>query len=253
MSNSFFQFKQFIIHQDKCAMKVTTDACLFGAWIVNRISKETFPPDRLSQSAKINNCLDIGAGTGLLSFMIAQEYHDANIDAMEIHEETATQAKENADALFFKNRIHVVHADARNYSFRCKYDLIVCNPPFYENELQSPSPEKNIAHHSQSLLLHELLPVIKNNLHSKGFFFLLMPFKRYEEIRKLPDKYEFDLLQMTFVKQSFYHDPFRVMLMGQLHSGRTIITEMDELSIWDENKNYSMEFTELLKDYYLYL
>ena len=223
-------------------MKVTTDACLFGAWIVSQL-----------QNQKADTILDIGTGTALLSLMVAQENHEAIIDALEIEEETAMQARENADALSFKNRINIIHADARTHPFQHKYDLIICNPPFYENELKSGSTKKNIAHHNEGLLLDELLPIIKNNLHPDGRFCLLMPFKRDEEIRRMLIKHELELLEMIFVKQSFHHDYFRIMLMGQLSSGYALNTEFNEISIWDENKQYTTEFAELLKDYYLYL
>lgn len=225
-------------------MKVTTDACLFGAWVVNEIQK---------YKEKKNTLLDIGTGTGLLSLMFAQANQEAIIDAIEIDEDTSIQAKENADALSFKNSINVIHADARTYSYQHKYDLIICNPPFYENELRSDNFKKNMAHHNEGLLLNELLMLIKKNLNVSGRFFLLLPFKRNEEIKRLLGKNELDLLQMTYVKQSYLHDHFRVMLAGQLSPGSTVNTEFDEISIWDKNKQYTTEFAELLKPYYLYL
>lgn len=225
-------------------MKVTTDACLFGAWIVNEIK---------NRKEKVNTVLDIGTGTGLLSLMFAQENHESKIDAIEIDEDTSIQAKENADALSFKNNINIIHADTRAYPFQHKYDLIICNPPFYENELRSGNTKKNIAHHNEGLLMEDLLPIIKNNLNTNGSFFLLMPFKRAEEIKKLLAKHNLDLLEMIFVKQSFQHDYFRIILMGQLNSEKTTSSEFKEMSIWDENRQYTTDFAELLKSYYLYL
>lgn len=225
-------------------MKVTTDACLFGAWIVNRIYKEKII---------VNHCLDVGTGTGLLSLMFAQRNHETIIDSVETDEDSYQQAKENADALSFKNNINVIHTDVRTYQFKHKYDLIICNPPFYENELKSGSIKKNIAHHNEGLLLDELLSIIKKNLNHTGRFYLLLPFKRNEEIKRLLEKHELSLLQMTYVKQSFFHDHFRIMLTGQLNSGISVNADFDELSIWDENKKYTTEFAELLKSYYLYL
>jgi tRNA1(Val) A37 N6-methylase TrmN6 len=90
-------------------------------------------------------------------------------------------------------------------------------------------------------------------LNLSGRFYLLLPFKRNEEIKRLLEKHELDLLQMTYVKQSFLHDHFRIMLTGQLNAGINENADFDELSIWDENKNYTTEFAELLKSYYLYL
>src|SRR5882724_12429409 len=122
MSNHFFQFKQFTIHQDHCAMKVTTDASLFGAWAEESVR---------SREPGVRNILDIGTGTGLLSLMLAQRIN-ADIDAIEIDEAAAEQAIENTEASAWKERITVINADAKNYSFPKKYDCIISNPPFYE-------------------------------------------------------------------------------------------------------------------------
>ena len=84
MSNSYFQFKQFIIQQDRSAMKVTTDACLFGAWAAQEVK---------SKNEKVKNILDIGAGTGLLSLMFAQKNRSATIDTIEIDNDAYEQAK----------------------------------------------------------------------------------------------------------------------------------------------------------------
>src|SRR5213079_602163 len=98
MANSYFQFKHFIIHQDRCAMKVTTDACLFGAWVAEEINDEKL---------KIDNCLDIGAGSGLLSLMIAKKNQETGITGVEIDKNAGKQAKENIDASPWKDRIDI--------------------------------------------------------------------------------------------------------------------------------------------------
>jgi len=224
-------------------MKVTTDACLFGAWVAEKVK---------SEKLKIKNCLDIGAGTGLLSLMLAQKC-DAAIDAIEIDEEAAAQAIENEELCSFKNQIKVVNSDIREYSFEKKYDVIISNPPFYENELKSYSSKKNTAHHSNDLSLQELMAIIKSNLSPNGRFFLLLPFKREDEIRKLLVSNDLNLLQLVLVKQSLNHGYFRIMLMGSLQDNDFIETTFDEISIWNEQQQYTEEFTELLKDYYLYL
>src|SRR5688572_25058776 len=138
MPNTYFQFKQFTIHQDRSAMKVTTDACLFGAWCATEINQDN------------KRLLDIGTGTGLLSLMIAQK-NKLLIDAVEIEEQAAVQAVENVKASPWKESVHVIHKNIRDFNSEKKYNYIISNPPFYENELSGERMEKNIAHHDAGL------------------------------------------------------------------------------------------------------
>lgn len=227
-------------------MKVTTDACLFGAWVAEEIKNEKLI---------INNCLDIGTGTGLLSLMLAQKTNDSvEIDAVEIDEAATKQARENADASPWAKRIFVMPGDAKNMvdTFSKNFDVIVSNPPFYEKEIRSENVTKNIAHHSDQLTLKELFDLIRNYLERNGNFFLLLPYKRNEEIRKLLRDHELHVSKMIFVRQSVKHDYFRIFIKGTLNAGEQE-TELDEISIWDHKQQYTAEFVSLLKDYYLHL
>lgn len=243
MANSFFKFKQFTIHQDRCAMKVTTDACLFGAWVANEIG---------SLKADAGSLLDIGTGTGVLTLMIAQK-SGMFIETIEIDKEAFMQASENITSSPYKKRIMAHHADIKGFHTEKKYDIIISNPPFYENELKSDSSKKNIAHHSQDLSLPELFIAIKNCLAREGLFFLLLPFKRHDEIKKRMAEHDIAVSQMVFVRQSVQHDYFRIMLSGTVDNSGISATQISEMAIWDESKQYTPEFTALLKDYYLYL
>ncbi len=244
MSNSYFQFKQFIIHQDRCAMKVTTDACLFGAWVAE---------EDKSEKIIAKSVLDIGTGTGLLSLMYAQKNSLAIIDAIEMDHDTYAQAKENAAASSFAERINIIHDDIKKSTFSKKYDCIISNPPFYEKEISSDNEKKNIAHHHSGLLFEELLGIIKGNLSSSGTFYLLLPFKRNEEIKKIILKKDLYVSKIVFVKQSTKHNYFRIMIAGKLSQEDHSETLIEEISIWNDQQQYKEEFKELLKDYYLYL
>jgi tRNA1Val (adenine37-N6)-methyltransferase len=243
MANSYFQFKQFTIHQDHCAMKVTTDACLFGAWIVNEVK---------NQKLKVKPVLDIGTGTGLLSLMVAQKNPELKIDAIEIDTDAAEQAKINVGSSPWKEQINIIQADMKEFSFEKEFDLIISNPPFYEKEIRSATHSKNVAHHSENLTLKELLVIIKDNLSKTGSFFLLLPYKRNEEIKKLLNVHELKISKILFVRQSVKHDYFRIFIKGSLNT-EDKETEFDELSILNEKQQYTHEFVTLLKDYYLHL
>src|SRR3954454_12954512 len=121
-------------------MKVTTDACLFGAWIAEEDKSGSLP-------GTVKTVLDIGAGTGLLSLMYSQKNPSSNIDAIEIDEDAYAQSKENVEASPFAERINLIHDDVKRFTFSKKYDCIISNPPFYEKEIRSGNEKKNIAHH----------------------------------------------------------------------------------------------------------
>ncbi|HEX7905126.1 MAG TPA: methyltransferase [Chitinophagaceae bacterium] len=249
MPNSYFQFKQFIIHQDRCAMKVTTDACLFGAWVAEKIGSQ----DPIAIGSEITSLLDIGTGTGLLSLMLAQKNERLLIDAIEIDKEAAMQATENVNQSPWKNRIQVISSDVNTFLNNRNYDLIISNPPFYENELKSPDGQKNLAHHGEELKLAQLITIIKNKLAADGQFFLLLPVKRDAEIKELLLKNELMLTDITFVRQSVNHDFFRVMIAGRLNAIEAAPAMINEITIKEDNQNYTADFTRLLKEYYLHL
>jgi tRNA1Val (adenine37-N6)-methyltransferase len=251
MANPWFQFKQFLVWQDQSAMKVTTDGCLFGGWASERVGSQQ--SGVVSRDTKIGKLLDIGTGTGLLSLMLAQQNPGITIDAIEIDKEAARQAKQNADESPWKDRINIIHADAKTFISPIKYDCIISNPPFYEKELKSENNQKNLAYHSDELSLSELLKVIKNNLAPGGSFFLLLPFKRDAEIKDLLLEHDCRIIELCFVRQSSAHGYFRIMLMATFSKGVSVETAISEITIKDSGDKYTPEFIKLLEDYYLYL
>ncbi|MGZ8559691.1 MAG: tRNA1(Val) (adenine(37)-N6)-methyltransferase [Chitinophagaceae bacterium] len=248
MANNFFQFKQFIIHQDRCAMKVTTDSCLFGAWAAEKICLSSSPGSK----PEVRTILDIGAGTGLLSLMIAQQCN-ATIDAIEVDKETYEQAIENIEASPWANRINITHSDANEFFNAVQYDVIVSNPPFYENELKSGNTKKNKAHHDEGLQLNDLLTIIHRNLKPGGKFYLLLPFKRNDEIENAFVKKKLSISHKTLVRQTTQHPYIRIMISGKHQTEINVNVIITELTLKNEENEYTPGFIRLLKDYYLYL
>jgi tRNA1Val (adenine37-N6)-methyltransferase len=242
LSNPYFRFKQFTIFQDKAAMKVTTDACLFGAWAGKLISENKVADAQM---------LDVGTGTGLLALMIAQKNPQLRIYAVDIDAEACIQAKENINAAGIQHRIDIIHGDVLKLATEQKYEFIVCNPPFYENELRSPNPSRNIAHHDQSLLLKELFAFIFSGLSASGHFFLLLPYKRSTEIEELFRENGLGIMRQLLVRATDRHPYTRVCYHGKLFPAGDIVNE--EISIRNTTGEYTPAFIALLKDYYLYL
>jgi tRNA1Val (adenine37-N6)-methyltransferase len=238
MANSYFKFKQFTIHQDKCAMKVCTDACLFGALL---------PPNPLKGECHV---LDIGTGTGLLSLMIAQKSNEVKIDAVEIDTQAAAQATGNIAASPWADRIHVFNEDILTYRSGEKYDCIISNPPFFEDDLQSADEAKNNAKHDTALNLLQLLQVVNGKLAKDGFFAVLLPYHRVRYFIAEAEKTGLHVSKQIFVKQTLKHKFFRGILF---FSRKQTEPQLSEIIIRDTQHNYTPEFAAALKDYYLFL
>ena len=218
-------------------MKVCTDSCILGAWFAEKIPS-------------YSTVLDIGTGTGLLMLMLAQK-NKALISGIEIDLPSYKQLKENIKQSPWKQRIHIYPGDVRQFAFPEKFDFIISNPPFFENDLPSKWETKNIAKHSKELSLNELIEVIDINLDKSGSFGILLPYHRTDYFEELALKRQFYLNEKLSIKQTQKHDFFRSIL----HFSRNKVQPMEEhrLIIQEADGKYSEEFTELLKDYYLKL
>ena len=245
MANSYFKFKQFTIHQDKCAMKVCTDACLFAALAaVYRPYLQTKLPRQLA------NCLDIGTGTGLLSLMFAQKNTEVKIDAIEIDTAAAEQAAENIATSPWAENIQVFNDDILNFRPKIKYDCIVSNPPFFEGDLKSADNAKNNAKHDTSLDLMQLLRAVDAHLTPDGFLAVLLPYQRVVYFTEEARKMGLYLVKQVLVKQTFKHKFFRGILF---FTRKELKPEFDMMMIKEPDHNYTPEFATALKDYYLFL
>lgn len=235
MPNTFFQFKQFVVLQDKCAMKVCTDSCLFGAWVAKQIS---------TPNATI---LDIGTGTGLLSLMLQQHLPLAEVLGIDIDTNAIDQATQNTKG--FTN-VKIKQTNVLEMEADLKYDAIICNPPFYENQLQSPQKSKNLAHHALSLSHKSLSAKMAALLANNGQVFVLLPYFIYKNFVTFALQQELYVQKTVLVKQTPTHPYFRAML----EFGFKAVSKPKQETIYiknDENE-YSKEFVCYLKPYYLY-
>ncbi len=236
MPNDYFQFKKFIIKQDKTAMKVCTDSCILGAYIDTTVK---------------NRILDIGTGTGLLTLMLAQRYQ-VPIDAVEINREAVQQARENIRRSPWSDRIDVFHEDINNFKniSPLQYDLIVCNPPFYTNHLQAVDVAKNQAMHNQCLPPEVLVQSISRLLSRTGTSYVLLPPKQGEYLEKLASGYGLYINKKLIIRDRPGSNVLRIIL--KIRGIRTYISE-DHLTVKNSGGDYSARFRQLLGPYYLRL
>ncbi|TLV01243.1 tRNA1(Val) (adenine(37)-N6)-methyltransferase [Dyadobacter luticola] len=235
--NSSFQFKQFTIQQDQCAMKVCTDACVLGAWA------DVVDADRI---------LDIGAGTGLLSLMVAQRNSYAMIDAVEIDAEAFYQAGENVEKSPFHERITLYHSAVQEFETEHHYDVIITNPPFFQADLLSPVDQKNLARHAGSLGFEELLQTIERLLKPDGRFNILLPVEEGNIFRKKAEAAGWHLTKELNLCHQEDKKAFRqLMTFSKQHLAENE-PEAETLHIYQEDgKTYHPAFKDLLKDFYL--
>jgi tRNA1Val (adenine37-N6)-methyltransferase len=219
-------------------MKVCTDACLFGAWAADKISSGQISPNRI---------LDIGSGTGLLSLMLAQKL-TATIDAVEIDPDAFQQASENIAGSAWKDKIKIYHQSIIDFTSSEKYDLIISNPPFYENDLRSEDEGRNKAMHDTALSFEHLAKAIKDHLSEPGNATVLLPYHRVPAFEKALNTEGLYIQEKMNVAHSPKHPFFRSMLMIGFH--KTDLQE-DELMIRNGQHEYDENFKFLLKDYYL--
>lgn len=222
-------------------MKVSTEACLFGAW---------------APVENTRRILDIGTGTSLLALMLAQRQPEATLDAVEIDEAAARQAAENVAASPFADRIRVFHQAIQDFAqfaiaapqSEFVYDLIVSNPPFYQRSLYSSEAARNRALHASTLNFEELLSAVVRLLAPTGLFVVLLP--PHETTQLLGKATERGLLLQ---KQLHVFSRRGGRLFRQVSVlGRTVETvENETFSIQDSSGNYSPEYVRLLKEFYL--
>jgi tRNA1Val (adenine37-N6)-methyltransferase len=221
-------------------MKVCTDACLFGSYIANKL---------VQISNETTNVLDIGAGTGLLSLMLSQKVN-AHIDAVEIDASAYVQAKSNIEAASIGNKITLFQNDILDFDNHKKYDIIISNPPFFENQLKSDNDHRNAAMHATTLSFVDLIRKISQLLSPNGNAYLLLPYYAVPDFEKLLEQQNLFVTEQLNVK----HNPAKPFFRAMIEIGFEKKQKVEnEISINNADGAYSNEFIFLLKDYYLKL
>jgi tRNA1Val (adenine37-N6)-methyltransferase len=231
MPNDYFKFKQFTIHQERCALKVGTDGVLLGAWTKYEGAKRI---------------LDIGTGTGLLALVAAQRNSSAMIDAVEIDDASAEQASENVAASPWADRVRVHRMDVRRMRASEPYDLIICNPPFYAGEMDSPDERKGLAKHSGELTFEELVDAIDRLLTDDGRTSLIIPKNRENELLSAAGAKGLSASRKTSVRY-LAHRPLKRALIELRRGGQQV--EEDELIVeMKAGGDFSPRYRELMAD-----
>lgn len=235
MSSNYFCFKQFAIVQDNASMKVGTDGVLLGAWFN---CKET------------HHILDIGTGTGLLAIMAAQR-SDAKITAVEIDANACIDAITNFDNSPWANRLELLNLPIQEFAKDCTetFDCIICNPPFFSNSLKTSSEERNLARHDDSLTPADLFDCVAKLLTGNGLISIIIPVERLDEYEIEAQKHQLFSIRKTTIQPTVNHPPHRIMV--EFSYNKLIPTEENLIIEQGGRHNYSTEYINLTKDFYL--
>lgn len=227
-----FQFKQFSIQQSKNVFRVGTDGVLLGA------------------SASINNAqkiLEVGTGTGLIAMMLAQRNPNAKINAIDINENAVELAKENFENSPFKDRLKVFLQDYRTYDPKEKYDLIVSNPPYFE---ENPSSKDIIARQQTELSFEILIENSAKLLAENGLLSVIIPFESGVLFERYCNKYQLFLEKKIVIYGIKDSKPKRLVL--EFCFQKKEVTE-SEFIIEKTPRKYTEEYLKLTKDFHQFL
>lgn len=222
-SFTMFKFKHFTIEQDQCAMKVGTDGVLLGAWA--------------NGGTKV---LDVGAGTGIISLMIAQRYPQALITALDIDEGAVLQSRQNVAHAGVGDRVKILFQSVQDHQGH--YDAIVSNPPFFIDSLAAPDAQRNMARHTATLSYTALMKAVSRMLTDHGELSVIVPFDYRQRMEDEACFVGFFLSRKCAVKTVEGKPPRRYMLAFKRYPCQCVYETM---TIGDEY------YQQLTRDFYL--
>lgn len=235
MANEFFQFKQFTVRQQLCAMKVGTDGTLLGSW--------TLAPDGVCR------ILDIGTGTGLIALMMAQRFPQAQVTGIDIDTGAVIQATENAMESPFKDRITILQADVTMMEDADGFDAIVCNPPFFDHSLTCPDQQRTEARHTVSLSYRQLMESAFRLLKNEGQLSVIIPADCRSLLESEAHLTGFFISRVCSIQTTPRKNPKRYMIEFRKQPVKEIDTECGIIELSPQER--SPWYQQLINEFYI--
>ena len=228
-----FHFKQFSISHHNSTMKVGTDAILLGTWC------------NVNNSKKI---LDIGTGCGIIALLLASRT-DAIIDTIELDSDSAIEAATNFKDSIFNDRLNIINGDFMDYvnTSTQKYDVIISNPPFFSNDLNSPTLSRNSARHITNLNHNNLCIGVIKLLVSEGHFYIVMPYEIAIEFVVTAKNHGLHLHNKQLVYPKPGSEPNRINMEFRFDSPTEVL--IDEITLRNEDNQHSSQYKELVQEF----
>ncbi len=235
MANDFFQFKQFIVRQQHCAMKVGTDGTLLGSWA--------------SSPAGACRILDVGTGTGLIALMMAQRFPEAQVTGIDIDTDAVGQASENALESPFKERIMIREGDVTRMENTDGFDAIVCNPPFFDHSLTCPDQQRTEARHTVSLTYRQLMESAFRLLKDDGRLSVIIPSDCRSRLESEAHLVGFFISRICSIQTTPKKIPKRYMIEFRKQPVKEIDTECGIIELLPQER--SPWYQQLINDFYI--
>ncbi len=233
MSRTYFEFKQFVVHHDRCAMKVGTDGVLLGAW---------------ADVAGAGSILDVGCGSGLVALMCAQR-SSGTVLGIDIDADAVAQSMENGSRSPWAQRVAFRQADVRTFCPEEQFDALVCNPPFFENSLHCPDERRSMARHTTTLPLPELAEAAAGLLADEGTFSVVLPAELGRSFVMPAWEHGLNLYRRCTVCTKA-DKPAKRVLLGFKKGGAEPLVE-STLELMNPEGTRSEAYEQLTKDFYL--
>ena len=234
-----FRFKQFFIEDSKCAMKVGTDGVLLGAWA----------PIVFSNQYSVFRILDVGTGSGLIARMLMQRCPEAEVEGIDIDAAAVEQACENGVKAFVSS-LQEWQNDQSPITNH-KYDLVVSNPPYFQNSLKNPDKGREMARHTDTLSYEELVKHSARLLREGGQLAVILPAEAETEIREIAAAEGLSPARITRVYSKESKPVRRIMMSFVMTTLRNDVMTTDTLVLEDEKGGRSLPYQNLCREFYL--
>lgn len=229
-----FHFQTFSLHHHRSTMKVGTDAVLLGIW---------------TELSGVKSVLDVGAGCGIISLLLASR-SSVVVDAIEIDRDSFEEASRNFEESPFSERLRIFHSDFNDFvpPENKRYDLIISNPPFFINDLQSKNPKKSLARHTHALTYEQLVKGAKWLLKKDGKISVVLPYRESRFFLQAALDAGFFVEKKMLIFPVLGKEPNRInLLLGR----RPVEEKTEKFTIRDENGKFTSQYVDLVKDYYV--
>lgn len=235
MKERIFQFKQFAVRNERSAMKVGTDGVLLGAWC------------NVENAMRV---LDVGSGCGLISLMIAQRTVSAIVTGVEIDNDAYEESAENVANSPWQNRVSMVHNSFADFykNAPTKYDLIVSNPPFYENALAAPDAQRNKARQAEALPPDELFSLSAQMLTDNGLLSVIYPAESLPRLKDIASNCGLYPIRIALISGRESMPPKRVLAeFGKISRD----TSIESFAVYQQSGKHTEEYINLTHNFYL--